>query len=366
MAFYLIAPIITKHATNIGATLTLAGMAAGILSITGMVVRPFSGIVVDRLNKKWIMISAIAAMGLAAFGYAIASDMAMLMMFRIMHGAAFSVSLTVNVVMVTRFIPESRLGEGMGYYGLGQILATAVGPNIGMLIGERFDYSAVFVVSGMLLMLAALFLVWLPYQHDLAMKRRGGIKLEDLIAVKVIPLAILGGLFSLTNGLVSAFLILLAEERGIGNIGLYFTVNALCLFLVRPLAGRLSDKVPMAWILYPALVLTMLESLLLAQAQVLWVVLIAAVIKAFGQGSAQPMLMAACIKRLDLSKSGVATSTFFIGADIGQGLGPMLGGMISGKLGYDWMFTVSAMLVAMGMIYYFFQSRAESRSGSTG
>lgn len=365
MAFFLVSPIIAKHATNIGATLTLAGVIAGILSITGMVARPFSGVIVDRLHKKFIMISATVAMGIASLGYAISHDVTLLMVFRILHGASFALSLTVNVVMVTRFIPNSRLGEGMGYHGLGQIIATAIGPNIGMLLGERYGFTTVFVVSGLLLMTAAALLIMLPYKHEKIAHRRRGIKLEDMIAVKVIPLAIVGGIFSLTNGLISAFLILLAEERGIANIGLYFTVNAICLLLVRPLAGKLSDKVSIGVILYPALALTLLESLLLAHANALWIVLIAAVCKALGQGSAQPMLMAASIRRLDLSKSGVATSTFFIGADIGQGLGPMLGGIISNHFSYQVMFYCSALLIALGMVYYYIHTKmAAVRSGS--
>jgi MFS family permease len=361
MGFFLIAPIITKHAIHIGASLTLAGLAAGMLSITGMFARPFSGVLVDRMNKKFMMIGSIVVMGLATWGYAVAANVAMLMAFRVIHGVAFAVGLTVNTVMVTRFIPKSRLGEGMGYYGIGQVISTAVGPNIGVIVGERFGFANVFVISGLLLVFAASLLLRLPYKPEENAQRKKGIKLDDLIAVPVIPLAIVGGLFSVTNGLISGFIILLGEERGIANIGLYFTVNAICLLLVRPIAGRLSDQVPLGWILYPSLALTMLESLLLAQAHALWVVLIAAVCKAIGQGSAQPTLMAACIKKLDPSKSGMATSTFFIGADIGQGLGPLLGGMISGRFGYQWMFYCAALLIALGMIYFYMQSGMAKR-----
>lgn len=362
MGFFIIAPIITKHATNLGASLTLAGLIAGVMSITGLVARPFSGLIVDRLNKKTVMIIATAVMGLVSFGYSISGDISTLMMFRIMHGVAFAVSLTVNMVMVSRFIPNSRIGEGIGYYGIGQIIATALGPNIGMFVGEQYGYSLTFILSGLLILLAAVLMLWIPYQPEENRQRRKGIKLEDLIAVELIPIAILGGLFSLTNGLISAFIILLADERGIAHMGLYFTINAICLVLVRPLAGKLSDKVSMGVILYPALALTILEAVLLANANVLWIVLIAAVFKAVGQGSAQPLLMAACIKNQPPSRRGVAASTFYIGGDIGQGLGPIIGGIISGLFGYKMMFYCSALLLFLGIIYYFLYSRHRNRN----
>lgn len=363
MGFFIIAPIITKHATNLGASLTIAGLVAGILSITGLVARPFSGVIVDRMNQKYVMIAATAVMGLVSLGYSISGDITALIGFRIVHGAAFAVSLTVNTVMVSRFIPSSRIGEGIGYYGIGQIISTAVGPNIGMFVGEQYGYSLTFTVSGLLILLAAVLMLWIPYQSDPKRKRKKGIKLTDLIAVDLIPIAIIGGLFSLTNGLVSAFLILLADERGIAHMGLYFTVNAVVLILVRPFAGKLSDKVSMGVILYPALVLTILEAVLLAHASVLWIVLVAAVFKAVGQGSAQPMLMAACIKSQPPSRRGVATSTFFIGGDVGQGLGPIIGGAISGLFSYKVMFYCSALLLLLGMFYYLWYSRTGHGDG---
>ena len=67
-------------------------------------------------------------------------------------------------------------------------------------------------------------------------------------------------------------------------------------------------------------------------------VLIAAVFKALGQGSGQISLQSACIKSVDEHHVGVASSTYYIGADIGNSVGPMLGGAISGALGYEAMF----------------------------
>ena len=52
-------------------------------------------------------------------------------------------------------------------------------------------------------------------------------------------------------------------------------------------------------------------------------ILAAAVIKAFGQGTAQPSLQAECLRRSGSARRGLAASTFFIGANSGQGFGPL-------------------------------------------
>jgi len=47
----------------------------------------------------------------------------------------------------------------------------------------------------------------------------------------------------------------------------------------------------------------------------------------------------------------VATSTYFVGADVGQGLGPIIGGALSEVLGYGTLYagTGAILLIAMGI-----------------
>ncbi|MEC0184687.1 hypothetical protein P4H61_24745 [Paenibacillus peoriae] len=87
------------------------------------------------------------------------------------------------------------------------------------------------------------------------------ISFKDIIAVRILPLSLIGGLFSMGNRLVSSFLVLLGEERGIKGVGMYFTMNALILLIMRPLSGRLYDKKGLSIILYPALFSSSIESL---------------------------------------------------------------------------------------------------------
>ena len=357
ISFYMIAPVLPKYAIQLGASLSLAGIIAGLFSITALVARPFGGLLADRINKKRILFIATSVLSFSAFGYCFSTTIPFLVGFRILHGIAFSISSTAVIALAVSFIPIERLGEGVGYFGLGQILSSAVGPNIGIWVGQKYGLPFTFGLSGVILLVSAL-LITLIHRETAsdailaASQRKKKLIMGDLIAVELLPLALMGGVFSMTNGLVSSFLVLIGDARHIANIGLYFSINALCLLFVRPFAGRLSDKKGLALILIPALILTALESLLLANASVLWVVLIAAACKAFGQGSAQPSLQSACIKKLGPERSGVATSTFYIGADIGQGLGPMMGGAIAGAFGYQTMFYSSA--AVLGVVFLAF------------
>lgn len=389
MSFYMVMPLLSKYALQRGASVPAAGVIVGMFSITALFARPVSGIISDRLNKKYVFMAATALIGLSLIGYGISAGIASLVVFRFIHAVAFSVNGTVNLALVAQTVPRKRMGEGIGYFGLGHIIATAAGPAVGLYIGERFGLSAVFLAAGAIMLAVSAAMSMLPHAGQKANAAReghkglgkerkwlhegqkepntvperpcsevrgnpkSGIRITDFIAVQVLPLAFFGSVFSMFNGVIGAYLVLLGEERGIENISLYFTVNAIALVLVRIAAGKIYDRYGISAILIPAFILAAVAAVFIGFAGALPMILAAAAIKAFAQGSAQPSIQAECIRMLPDGKSGVATSTYYIGADIGQGFGPMLAGAIAAAWNYGVMFTVCAGFFLAVLLVYF-------------
>ena len=209
-SFYMMSPILSKYSVLLGASLSLAGIIAGLFSITALVVRPFGAVLVDRINKKAVLAGAVAVMGLAAMGYSISENLVLLVLFRILHGSAFAVSGTAASALIASIVPRERLGEGIGYYGMGNIVATAIGPNIGILVSNTLGYRIDFILSGAVLLVGAILMWRIPYEGTGAAftaEYFRSIHLRDLIAPEVLPLAMLGGAFSFTNGIVGTFLV---------------------------------------------------------------------------------------------------------------------------------------------------------------
>lgn len=82
--------------------------------------------------------------------------------------------------------------------------------------------------------------------------------------------------------------------------------------------------------------------------------MIAALLYAIGQGTGQTALQSACMKVAGPDRRGVAASTFFLGADMGQGIGPMIGGAISQKFGYKTMFISGITPLMIGILLFGF------------
>ncbi|SMC16637.1 Predicted arabinose efflux permease, MFS family [Clostridium acidisoli DSM 12555] len=356
MAFYLVYPILSKYAINLGASLSMAGVIVGLFSITALIIGPFGGILTDKTNKKYVMEIGTLINGIATLGYSLAPNIGVIIFFRILHGASFSITSATSVAWATEFIPKDRIGEGIGYLGISQIIATAFGPEIGIEGANRFGISKTFMVAAVLIIVASFCMNFLPNTNNTPKKntetKKHTIKLKEIIAFEILPLSFIGGLFFMGNGLVTSFLVLMGDKRNIRGVGIYFIVNALFLIFTRPISGKIYDKKGLSMVLYPALLFSIAEALFLGHANALWMIILAAIFKAFGQGFAQPALQAECFNKMGSEKRGLASSTFFIGANVGQGVGPLIGGGIASSLGYTWLFNISALMLLCGILFY--------------
>lgn len=358
MGFSMVMTMIVDYSKNsLGASLSIAGVLSGIFSISALCVRPFSGMAVDRLNKKTICIVASTAIGLSCLGYAVAPNVPALLVFRILHGVAFGISSTANIALVSKFIPKGRMGEGLGYYGLGQVFAQAIGPNLGVVLEEAYGYRVLFYLITAMTFVGVFMLTQFKYTNDdndrlQAQKKGTHFSLNSMIAKEALGYAIIGGIFSFGNGVVNSFLKLLADERGIAGYAVYFTISAFVLFSMRIAIGSVVDKQGLNLIVNVSLIASFVSMLFLGFAQALPLIIVSAFLKAFGQGGGQISLQAECIKKVDPSRTGVATSTYFIGADIGQGIGPSVGGAIATASGYTSLFVFTAVLFIIAMVAF--------------
>ena len=124
------------------------------------------------------------------------------------------------------------------------------------------------------------------------------------------------------------------------------------------------DKKGIRMTVLPAMLLTALSMVVLARSTSFVMILLSAILRAVGQGTAQPSLQAGCINYIGRDRSGVATSTYYLFGDVGQGTGPMLGGIlleaVSGIRGYQLLFYACAALLFLGFIIFEVFSRRKA------
>ena len=348
---------------EIGISAQVAGVIVGLFSFTSLFSRPFCGIMADRFNNKLLLLISMALMTVGLVGFAYAEATGAFFFFRIVNGLGFAVSSTVQVALATRYIPKGKMGEGIGYLGLGNILGSAVAPGIGISISDAMGIRPMLLVSAALPAIACLVLPLLKKTQQSITAAARKIRFQDILDPSAFPYSISAGVFSFGNGIINAYIVLFATSRGVESIALYFTIYAICMLLIRPLSGKLMDRFGIRWTVYPGIMLTLLSFVLLASSTSLPMILASSVIRAIGQGSAQPSLQAGCVNYMGKERAGVATSTYYLFCDVGQGIGPMLGGVIVGSMagaaGYGFLFWLCAGLMLLNLLFiaWFFAKR---------
>ena len=326
-ATMMITPLISKYSLSLGISLTAAGTITSLMSIVALFMRPITGFVSDRFNRKKISICTCFFSALVLFCYTLAGSMPKLILVRILHGVVFSFSSVALTAFNTAFIPQDRLGEGLGWLSLAQIISFSVGPNLGLFIADKYGYMTCFYIAAGIYSVSTFLVHSIRYKHK-TVEASGSesFNINNLISLRVLPYAALMGLFSCGNGLENTFIALLGDDRGIANIGIFFTAYSITLLAVRPFSGKLLDSKGLKIILYPSIAIYAAGVFILSGAQTLLPVIIAGVLKAIGQGAGSPSIQATCIRTLGKEKAGVVSSTCFIGSDIGNSLAPILGG----------------------------------------
>ena len=171
-ASYMVNPILPAFLVSRGAPMELTGIISSLMSLVALFGRPFSGAASDRFNKKHLMILSYVLSIVCLLLYSKADTVLMIIFVRILNGIAFSLSGTVSMAFGADFLPLDRLGEGLSYIGIGTVVSTMIGPQLGDFIDERFGMEQIFVWASLLNLLCAILTYLIPYQPRNAGNRK--------------------------------------------------------------------------------------------------------------------------------------------------------------------------------------------------
>lgn len=345
--FYLLLPTLPMYIKELGGNESQIGLTVGAFTITAVIFRPIVGAMLDRYGRRLFMIGGLLFFTICVYLYDWASGIAVLFLLRILHGASWAFATTATGTAVTDMIPVSRRGEGMGWYGLAMTLAMAVGPLAGLWVIGQHSFHVLFWLATALSAVALILSLstHVPFQPK-EMKGKLALFEKSVLSVTVAIFFL-----AISYGGITTFLPLMAEDLG-ANSGMFFLVYALTLTLIRPVAGKLSDRYGESVVIVPALVTTVGALLVLSMAQGMGGLIVSAVLYGIGFGSAQPALQAATLRLAPEDRRGVANASFFTAFDLGIGLGAILLGAVSELAGYRELFVVSAVSVVGSTVIF--------------
>ncbi|MEW6399788.1 MAG: MFS transporter [Bacillota bacterium] len=362
--FQMLMPTMPVYIGFLGGQETIMGVVTGVFTLSAVGVRPLVGWALDTMGRKAVFLFGLAVFVVSALSYAWAPSIAVLLGIRVLHGLGWGCSTTAAGTIAADVIPRERLGEGMGFFGLAGTLAMAVAPALGLFIIHQWGFTLLFVTSGSLA--SAALLLAAPIRYVSTEPRSLAASARTARPAFFEPQAVRPGLVMLlgntTYGAIVTFLALYAMERGIANIGPFFTVYAATLALSRPLGGVLTDRRGYDAAVVPGLVAIAATMALLSRASSLPTFLAAAVLAGIGFGAVGPAMQALAVRGLPPYRRGAANSTYYIGFDLGIGLGAILWGTISQAIGYSVMYLAATIPAGLALVAYLATGRRPQAS----
>lgn len=318
--------VLPLYMRDLGAATSIVGFVSGAFAVTAILVRPFAGPAFDSFSKKRLLLVAMVFICVAMASYTVARSVPAVIVGRLVHGVGMGCTGPLGMAMVSETLPRERMSSGIGIYTLAQASAQAVGPAFGIWLSGQVGFSATFTVTTCCMIGA--FVVVALFVHDVDHGPRPPYRLSlgRAFDKRAFPLAAIIMLLVTAFACVGSFNAIYGGLRGVQGIGLYFTVYAACLLVTRPLFGRLADRLGTTALVVPGCLCFATSFVLLSQAQELPGFLLAAVVGACGFGVVTPLLQSEVFRRVGEERRGSAANTSYLGMDLGQLLGPWLGG----------------------------------------
>jgi predicted MFS family arabinose efflux permease len=362
MSFQMLIPTLPPYLKSIGASGLEIGLVTTLFSIGAVVIRPYIGYMLEYKNRKpLVLIGAVSLLIITAV-YPLSRIVFVLLLIRLIHGVAWGWSTTVNGTAAVDVVPNSRLGEGMGYYGLSVTIGMIIAPSLGIYLFHATTFTNLILLSVILGLIAVALLAAVHYRTPDAVKNT---RKEDLTFSFFGSLieksswypALLTLIACFGYGTIVTFIVIFGEERGIDQIFLFYLFNAIVASLSRPIAGKWFDQKGPKGLVIVCSFLTFAAMWVLSFSHSNLQIAIAGILFGVGYGSLIPTLQSWILAATPANRRGVANGMYFSAIDLGIGLSGLVFGGIAQFVDTGALFQISSMFFLIVIVMTFAQGR---------
>ncbi|MDO4542414.1 MAG: MFS transporter [Bacillota bacterium] len=368
LSFQMVVPVLPLYISSLGAGDVIVGLIVGAGTLGGLFARPLAGKISDRYARLPVYYFGLILCAVMIFAYPFCVILPLLFCLRLLHGFSMGITTTSSNTIVADILPHSRFTEGMGYFGMGSVLAMAFAPVIALYLAEHMGFSVSFHASFVIVLITIVISIFIKGKDISVVKQKSQEKgkKEGIYELKALPAAVLLAVQSCGYCAVVTYIALYGEELDISGVGIFFSVYSAFVVLCRLTAGKLADRKGFGAVLIPALLVSSVGYLVLGMAHSLAVLLVGAALLGVGFGSAFPTFQAMALRDAPQHRHGAATATVMSGFDIGFGLGAVIWGFVAQVMGYAALYYINALLILVSLLVYCTVVRASRQAVNKG
>jgi MFS family permease len=342
--------LLPVHLHELGVSEETIGYVMGTAGFAGIVVLPFLGVLLDRVDRRRFVVAGGVTMALASFGYLLVPIPGpALYGLRIVQGLAFTSAFVTASTLAAELAPLAIRGRALGIFGISTLLTHALAPAFGEIIAHRFGFGALFAVAGTLgLGSVALSLGVHPPRPDAArvvVVNGRSVRREPVLWLAAATMVACGMGF----GTVLTFVPTFVHVVGIARVAPFFLSYSLAAITVRLILGGISDRVGRRRVLFPAMAVLAVAIVALGSVRDVPTLIVVGLLFGAGQGMVYPTANALMV---DLSHAGNLgrVQTLFAGSfSVGVAISAFVFGRVIERYGYGIAFAAAAACVTVGM-----------------
>ena len=363
--FFLLMPVLPFYLVEVfGITEGKIGFILSCYTVAALVVRPFSGYLLDTLQRKPLYLVSFLIFTMIFGGYIVTGSLLVFIMLRIVHGLSFGTVTVAGNTIVIDITPSSKRGEALGYYGLANNIAMALGPMIGLFLHDFYSFTTIFWCALICCSLGFCAAVAVRTPKKQLMQKNIHLSLDRFILVKGLPLGADLLLLSIPYGINTTYVAMYAKSIGIASgTGLFFTFMAAGLAISRLFSGKQVDKGRITQVIMLGMYIATAAFFGLFACEFLMghfpvfakaFFYAMALVLGIGFGSMFPAFNTMFVNMAEHNQRGTATSTYLTSWDIGIGLGLIVGGLIGEVASFSYAYLAGTALCIVSMLFFRF------------
>lgn len=361
-AFYILTPLLPIYLdARFNANKDVMGMVLSGYIIAALVVRPFSGFIVDSFNRYKVLMTCFFFFFVMFAGYIGAATLLMFAIVRTLHGLPFGALTVANSTVAIDVLHPTRRNEGIGYYGLSNNLAMAFAPSVGIWIYSATDnFTLLFWVALATAFIGMMTASTIKLAPRPVVKDKRPISLDRFFLTRAWILAINIALFGSCWGIMSNYVAIYGKEvLGItGGTGAFFMILSGALFVSRIQGSKALRKGMITQNAAVGILLSLVGFSLFAAVPYSWAYYLSAALIGLGNGHMYPAFLNMFVKMARHDQRGTANSSILTSWDCGMGLGIVAGGFMLEHFGYASAFWLSAVMQGLGVVLFFLRTRS--------
>lgn len=357
-SFYMLMPVLPFYLLEeLDTSGSVAGIVLSLYTIAALLIRPFSGYMVDAFSRKPLYLFCYGIFCAVFAGYAVAGTLTLFIILRILHGFSFGLSTVSSNTVAVDIMPSQRRGEGIGYFGMTTNIAMAIGPAAGLWVYEQYDFNTLFLSAFAISFVGFICVILLKPIKKHISEEKQPLSFDRFILVKALPCVALLFIGGIGYGSVVNYIGLYSEQAAFeSSAGIFFMVIAIGIVLARLVSARMINRGRISQMIIAGSIVVAAAYFLFIFIGNAWMLYLTAFLLGSGFGCITPAFQTMFINMARHDQRGTANATFFTFWDFGIGLGTAVGGMLIEKLGFTWLYGICGVLLLLGLLYFVFVS----------